>query len=279
MPYRSVPILLGALLAACEARVDIDLATTDLDGLSEVNVRLEGVDLLDADGDLHSLDANQDAPVELRALAGGQTLTLIESAEVDEGHYTGLRLRFADSGHEVVRDDGTRETLTPESVESFADIDLDVDEDQTASLVATLELRFSLQREDDGEYTLHQVLHAVEADRAASVGGSLDPAEVESSDCTQDRDVGTGVAVYLFPQGLDSPTDYVDGRSGPIASARVSATGTGYGFDLPYLHAGTYTLAWTCEADDDLRASDETLDFHDAVSVTVDEGEAEIVDF
>ncbi|MGH8518723.1 MAG: DUF4382 domain-containing protein, partial [Panacagrimonas sp.] len=141
MAYRIVPILLGALLASCESHVDIDLATTDLDGLSEVNVRLEGVDLLDDDGDLHSLDANQDAVVELRALAGGQTLSLIEGAEVKEGHYTGLRLRFADNGNEVVLDDGTRATLTPEAVEGFADIDLDVVEDQTASLVATLELR------------------------------------------------------------------------------------------------------------------------------------------
>lgn len=267
-------------LAACEASVNVELGTTDLDGASAVRVTLEGVDLLDQNGELHALDHGSDDVLDLRELIDGQSLALVDSKEVEATRYTGIRLRFADSGHRIELEDGTEAAMTIDSTAAFADLDVDIGEDDTATVLATLDLRFSLQRDSaSGTYTLTPVLRAIDADSAASLSGIVDAAAVEAASCRQGRDAGAGVAVYLFDRDADSLIDYRSGRDGPIASARVKSTGSSYYYDLPNLAPGNYTLAWTCEADADAPDSDDGLSFRSSALITLSVGEAQVLDF
>lgn len=280
MIRRALCSCLCFLLAACEARVNVELGAADLDGASAVLVALDGVDLLDEGGDLHTLSGGSNDAVDLRTLVNGSTQLLIDSAEVDVDRYTGLRLRFADSGHSVELDDGTQATLTIESAASFADIDVKVDEGETATVLSTLDLRFSLQRESaSGAYTLIQVLRAIDTGSATSLSGTLDADAVESEVCRQGRVAAAGVAVYLFDRDADALVDYRRGLSGPIASARVQPSGTSYFYDLPNLAPGDYTLAWTCEADVDAPDTDDDVSFQSSTQLTLSAGEAGIHDF
>lgn len=267
-------------LAACEARVNVELGTADLDGASAVRVALEGVDLLDQNGELHTLDHGSDTVLDLRDLIDGQSLALVDSTEVEATRYTGIRLRFADSGHRIELEDGTEAALTIDSTADFADLDVDIGEDETATVLATLDLRFSLQRDSaSGTYTLTPVLRAIDADSAASLTGIVDAAAVEAASCRQGRDAGAGVAVYLFDRDAASLIDYRRDRSGPIASARVQSIGSSYSYDLANLAAGAYTLAWTCEADTDAPDADNGLSFRSSVLITLAAGEAQVIDF
>lgn len=265
-------------LAACEARVNVELGTTDLDGVSAVRVALEGVDLLDQNGELRTLDSGSDDVFDLRDLTDGQSLVLIDSAEIEATSYTGIRLRFADSGHRIELEDGTEAALSIDSTAAFADLDVEVGEDETATVLATLDLRFSLQQ-DSGTYTLTPVLRAIDADSAASLSGTVNADAVEAASCRQGRVVGAGVAVYLFDRDADSLIDYRRDRSGPIASARVQSSGSAYFYDLPNLAPGAYTLAWTCEADADAPDTDDGLSFQSSAPVTLTAGEAQVLDF
>lgn len=280
MPLRFCCSLLCLALAACEARVNVELAAADLDGVAAVHVALEGVDLLDENGSLHMLHSNQDDTVDLRELVDGQSLLLVDSAEVEADRYTGLRLRFADTGHSVERNDDSDAELTIDSADAFTDIDVDIGEDDTATVLATLDLRFSLRYDSSTDtYTLVQVLRAVDADSAASLTGTLTPEVVESSSCRQGRVAGTGVAVYLFDQDANALVDYRHGLSGPVASARVQTSSGSYYYDLANLAPGTYTVAWTCDADAETPEADNDLTFQSSASITLTKGEAQVLDF
>lgn len=268
------------MLVACDSRVNVELGTSDLDGVSAVRVALEGADLLDEDGQLHALDRGSNEIIDLRDLVGGLSLSLIDSAKVETGRYTGLRLRFADSGHHVELEDGTQASLSIESTGAFSDLDVNVGEDDTETVLASLDLSFSLQHDAGvGTYTLHPVLRAIDAGTAASLSGTVDTDEVEAASCRQGRATGTGVAVYLFEHDADALIDYQRGRSGPIASARVQSTGSAYYYDLPNLEPGDYTLAWTCDADADAPDTDDALSFRSSTLVTLSDGEGQVVDF
>jgi hypothetical protein len=137
-----------------------------------------------------------------------------------------------------------------------------------------------LQRDaGTGAYSLIPVLRAVDADTAASLHGTIDADAVQASACRQGRSAGTGVAVYLFERDTDALLDYKRDRSGPVASARVQADGNRYGYEFPYLLAGDYTIAWTCEADADTPDAEQSLSFEDDYSLTLEEGESQDVDF
>lgn len=265
-------------LGGCESKVSIDLSVADTSGLDTVDLAIEGVDLLDEDGEVHALDTDVESPIDVRDLVDGQILRLIESAEVQNGHYTGLRLRFADSGHSVRDADGSTGDVTVQSSSAFADLDADLGEDETGEWVATLDLRFSLQRLSSGDYTLTPQTRAVDASLAASVSGSIDSDAVNASSCRQGRAAAVGVAVYLYAGTATDPTDFNSTRSGPVASAPARASGSSYVYDVPYLVPGTYTMAWTCEADTDVPDADDALDFTLGSTFTLGEGEAQQFD-
>lgn len=272
-----VVLCLGFALAGCESKVSVDLSVADAGGLDTVNLAIEGVDLLDDEGEVHALDTGFESSIDLRGLIDGQTLRLIDGAEVQNGHYTGLRLRFADDGHTVRDAEGSTSELTVSSASAFADLDTDLGEDESGQWIATLDLRFSLQRLASG-YSLTPQMRGVEASRAASVSGSIDADAVEATACRQGRAAGIGVAVYLYPGTIANPADFNRSRSGPVASAPARSSDGGYVYDLPYLVPGTYTMAWTCDADDDVPDVDDALDFTLGPTFTLDEGEAQQFD-
>lgn len=255
------------------------LGAADTDGIQAVHVRLESVDLIDAQGDLHAFDTGMKDTIDLRALADGDTSTLVDGAEVHEGHYSGLRLRIADSGNYLELEDGSTAPLLTDETNAFSAIDIDVGSSGTTSVALIVDLRFSLEKDAGGFYYLKPVLRAVDADEAGSLSGSVPSAAIEASSCTQGRAAGVGTAVYLFAGDVDEPLDFRRGDDGPMASAPLRASESKYVFDLPDLPAGGYTVAWTCQGDRDDPEFRDGLTFSGSKSTTISAGAAGIVDF
>ena len=100
------------------------------------------------------------------------------------------------------------------------------------------------------------------------------------------RDLGEGLAVYLYPGSEVTPADYyADGTATslvqPVGSADIvydSDTDT-WGYAFHYVAPGDYTLAWTCAADDEHPREDDALQFQASAGVTVGEAESASVDF
>lgn len=279
---RLLPLTLLPLLAACErTELELQLSATPRSDLAQVVLSIEAVQLRDAEGRVERLDVDLE-PVDLLRLTPGRRLVLVDGRELEEGRYESLRLLVDADESYVTRRDGGRLELTAFDEGDFAPLALTLEEGDRATRVVDLELRFSLaDREDeDGGYAFDPQLSVIDPETAASLGGRIPAAQVESSACRGDRPLTEGLAVYLF-SGREAVPRERNRAGGPLLSAPVlaSALGDGYRYRFPLLPPGDYTVALTCEADeDDPFEAGETLAFEDPVSVTLEAEEEAVED-
>ena len=274
--------LVGALLCGCEASTSIDFASAGYAQADQIMLAVEGVDLLDDGGSEHELDSDADSSFDALDYSNTDTLQIVDGTDVAQGRYTGLRLRFSNEGSALYTSDGAAYPIDIGSNLTFADMDMDLDEGESGSRLVIFEPRFSLQASTttDGHYTLTPVLRVVHPDRAASITGSVDDELVRSSACRQSRTLGSGVAVYAFVGANVTPQDYQrSSGASPVAAADVKTgdDGASFYYDFPYLTAGTYTLAVTCNADSENPGRNDGLGFLAQSSVTVEENESQTV--
>ncbi|HET7204879.1 MAG TPA: DUF4382 domain-containing protein [Steroidobacteraceae bacterium] len=257
--------VLGLGLAGCEGGTFTgDLATdapADPD-IVEVRVSLRGVRFRQSGGGTTTLEFNDPEPVDLLTFADGDPLRLFTDESLADGNYTGVRLIFEDEDDVdgTVVDAGGGEFPVVLDEGAYADVGFTVTDDESNShaLTLVLDLRQSLSFDDsEDEYTLTPVLRAVKTDKAGRITGLV------TFDCPDGESLERGGAVYLF-QGRDVEPDDLDGAGAePHATTRVrhdSSTGD-FGYALRHLAPGDYTLALTCEGDEEELGVDDGLSF------------------
>lgn len=282
--HRLIPLLACLpLLAACEAKLDVDLTDGPIDGAESVVLQINGVRLLKEDG--NTVDLHAQGEVDLLQYRNGSTLRLVEGEEVPAARYEGARLLFADSGSYVGRSDGSQVEIEMPVNQDFSDMELDVGDDDQAGLLLDLELRFSLddQTATLGTYALQPVLRAMDPEDSGEVSGEVANSLVEDTDCRQGRSILRGVSVYAYSGNGVTPVDYARDRSSgtqPVSSTAVYDDGDGgYAYRFAYLPEGDYTLALTCEADDERPATSDDLSFSHRRNAAVTAGEVRSIAF
>lgn len=276
------------LLTACEGELIVDLTDAPVDGARRVEMTVSAIELLDSEGDVTTIDPDYTSSFDLLDYRDGATLRLLAAdGELDDS-FIGLRLRFDDAESYVRDDSGTSIPLELLSAGEYAAVDLTFDGTTSASLVVDLDLRFSLIDSIDelGSYQMVPVIRVVDADTAGSVSGTIATDLVNNADCRDGRDLGTGVAVYLYPGSDVTPADYYDDGTAtslvqPVGSAAVSydSDSDTWAYAFHYVAPGDYTLAWTCAADDEHPREADELPFQASANVTVGEAEAVSADF
>jgi hypothetical protein len=261
------------VLAGCDARLTVDLGTAapaDPD-VSGVEVNLLGLDFRRDDGSNVTLEFRTGELVDLIDLVDGDPLRLFTDEQLPAGRYTGVRLLFDE--------DQDRSNVTAGSDESplllvdggFADVDFLVEDEESSqeSLTLMLDLRPSLSLDEaSGEFTLQPRLRAVRTDEAARIEGTVTVA------CPVGTSLVTGGAVYLYSGADVKPDDLDGGGAEPLATTRVVGSDfTSPSYALRFLPAGDYTLALTCNGDDDVPAVDDALVFRNVADVQLDAGD------
>lgn len=265
---------LGLLLGGCGPRFTADLATeppADPD-ITAVYVNLRGLEFRQADGGSPTLEFRSGERVDLLELWNRrEPLRLFTDEELPAGQYTGVRLLFDDDVDRnlVATPAGDFPVVLAEG--DFAAIDFTVEEDENSekALTLMLDLRQSLRFDEAlEEYTLAAELRAVRTEDAARIEGAV------TFSCPTGTSLSTGGAVYAF-QGQDVQPDDLDGVTPePLATTRVVDTLlVRPRYELQFLPAGDYTLALTCQGDEDLLGADDSLDFRVTRNAQVDDGE------
>lgn len=275
---RLLPLI--ALLSGCESSLTVDLTDGPVDDADEVVLNLKSVKLLTEDDEVVTLSLDDDTPFNLLDYRNGATYRLVSGASVDNQRYVGIALVFDSDGSYVTRSDGGVVTIETPSVLDFSDIDLTIGDQDDKDLVLDLNLRFSLIDTGTGTYDLEPVVRAVQPGSTGTITGAVAASIVEGDDCRQGRALTAGVAVYAFEGSSATPADY-DGQNSLVDAASVAlddASGD-YRYELHYLPEGSYTLALTCEADEDDPAAADGIAFEDSDTVTVDAGETSELDF
>lgn len=282
--------LTAAALAGCgdeERWGTLSLGVTDapVDSAARVVVEFTGVELRHQNGATETFVFDAPRQINLLALQGGGVELLLAGEEVPAGQYEWIRLTVnanRDASTSFIEyDDGSVFPLFIPSgdqaglrlVSGFV-----VPEGASANFTIDFDLRRSVRRPPGlaPDHILRPALRLVDNAEVGSIAGRVDPSLIfpASGDACSP-------AVYAF-EGNDVAPVEVFGDAGPLASATVALeeqTGD-YTYRIAFLPPGPYTVAFTCEADQDEPDSDDGIAFvGGTANVTVSDGGESVVHF
>jgi hypothetical protein len=270
---------LGLLLGGCDGTLTADLATDPPADTSirSVQVNLLGLDLRKSDGTTATLEFNSGELVDLLDLRDGDPMRLFTNEDLPVGSYTGVRLLFDEdeADNAVTNSDGDIPLVLAEGSYAAVEFSVEDQESSTEKLSLMLDLRQSLSYDKSkNKYTLTPQLRSVSSDDAARIEGVVTVA------CPLGTALVPGEAVYLFAGTNVSPDDLDGAKAEPFATTRVARSATtALVYSLRFLPAGDYTLAFTCNGDEDELAVDDALLFRNVTNVRVTRGDVVLRNF
>jgi hypothetical protein len=267
-------ILCAIALAGCEGTVTVDFGTqAPADPtITSIVVEVDGIQFEKSDGGVQTLEFDSSLPIDLMTYLDGNAVRLFTEETLSDGQYSGVRLVFGndeDENNRVVLSDGRDFPLALDKTDAFSDVSFTVDKDDSSSdaIQLTLDLRQSLQFDEDNENgtVLTPVIRAIRVEDAGGVAGNV------TVSCPTDG----SLAVYLFPNEV-TPDDRDNADVEPYLTTSIGLDGSTAvsGYEFPYLPEGKYTLATTCNGDEETPSASEDLDFRNAVTIDVEAEES-----
>lgn len=278
----SDPDLLGRS-GSHSSRVTIHITDAPVTNATEVWVQFSGLSLKPVDGDVIEFTFATPRNINLLALYGSRSEILLNNEVVPAGNYEWIRLAVNaayDSVYDsyIRLDDGTVHELDVPTAnttglrinnipafEASTPVNLTIDFDLAKSIVVS-----------SGDYHLKPVLRLVNNDDVGSLVGTVD-SELLITNCS-DSDPATYNAVYIYSDGNVTPDD-IDGRyPEPVTVASVNFNNQSgeYEYEVGFLPEGRYTIAFTCQVNNDDPEADDVIEFADVrrnVEVEADEEE------
>jgi len=258
-PIRLVGLILATLtLAACgNGTLDVNVTDTPADNATSVIIAFSGVILHDTTGKTTTITFSSPEQIDLMQLANGGAAALLQGQSVPAASYDWMQL-------EVLADENTQGqssiTLTtgeqyPLYIPSGSGTGLTlntgfkVSDGQTTQLNIEFDLRQSITGPDSKgqNYLLVPALRLENQDQLGAVTATVDlstlatqqlGASAQAPQCSGGLFVFSGSAVTPQNGGGSSLVDFE-----PIP---YTGETTQFSISFPYLEAGTYTLAATC---------------------------------
>ena len=180
------------------------------------------------------------------------------------------------------RFDGVCQQVQPVLVQTGTQQDFIIPSTQSASFIIDFDLRRSIRSPgNSGNYQFQEVMSLVTASEVGGFRGTVEPVMLTNppSSCS-DAFTDTFNAAYVFVGHDVTPSDInqLDASTGNIEPITTTSVNYDSGSDLyvyeaAFLPAGDYTVAVTCNTDqEDLEGTD-NLQFFDIQNVTVMEND------
>lgn len=262
----------------------LTLAVTDapVDDATAVVVAFTGVEVKPAEGEAWQFDFDQARSIDLLALSGDASETLLDGVVVPAGRYNWARLKvlatedgIADSYIDL--EDGSRHEL---EIPSGAETGLKlvsgfvVPAGGHASYTIDFDLRKSVHEPMDAadSYKLRPALRIVDNSLIGAIGGSVDATLLVD---------GCSPAVYVYGGSGVVPDDVDGAAPEPVTTALVefNAGSGAYEYRAGFLSQGDYTVSFTCDAAADDPGTDDALAFSGTQDATVSAGQTTTVNF
>jgi hypothetical protein len=298
-PYKPIPLIFAFALAASgcgeggTSTGTLDLGITDapVDEAEHVFVQFSGVEIKPANGSSFTvpfLDADDNPitrTIDLLNLQRGLRDLLLEEYVLPAGKYNWMRLQVnaeADGVLDsfIVINGAQHELHVPSGAETGLKINttFEIIEGAQSDYTIDFDLRKSVHQPEGQTspygpvYFLRPTLRLVATDASGSIAGTLDPANAFAAVTT--CSTPESYAVYVY-SGAGVLPDDVDGLGAEPITTAIVGSDNGYRYRVAYLEAGTYTVAATCQADQDQPRVDDstTVNFVHAADVTVTSGQ------
>lgn len=258
-----------------------DAPATDL---SNVTIAFTELRLKPEDGDWVAFSLDGFEQVNLLDLQGGLTEPLITDEEVPAGNYTELRL-IIDTENSFVKKESTadaRYTLAvPSGEQSGLKLkgDFLVAADTTTNFTIDFDVRKSIVDPQGGalaNFMLKPSLRLVNNLNVGAISGQVDYAQISSKRGVDDTggtlaDCQYTGSVYVYEGADVKPTDLnvVNEEGNPLMVVPVEPDPDSvfYNYTAAFLPAGDYTIAYSCQSDNN--EQDDDIEFDGEQNVTV----------
>ena len=272
----------------------LKIGVTDgpVDGVDHIWVEVDGITLKPANGPQQEFLFSTPRAFDLKALNNGKTEVVFEQL-VAAGEYNWMKLHvnadFDDMMDSYVDDDFGRHELRVPPERLKLGIHFVVTQGGTSSFVIEWNLRMGLTNPvGQPGYKLQPSLRITDMTQHGTIAGTVGTELLQPADCSSDSNTGEGNVVYVF-EGKDVTPDDIDGADvEPLTTADVRLDDNGeQSYSVPFLSPGEYTVAFTCQAVDDVIPDDDApgADVDNAISftpgqhATVIHGKTEVISF
>lgn len=272
---------MAAILAGCGggssgggATGSLSVAVTDapVDQANAVVVEFTGIALKPQGGQEIVINFDQPRSIDLLALQGGASASLLDGQTVPAGSYAGMRLLVNAARNNtdsyITLADGTQHSLfIPSGAQSGLKLvsGFTVPANGAASFTIDFDLRKSITspQAPGSDYFLKPALRMVDNAQAGTVAGSVSSATLSDVSCPDQNDpTQKGNAVYVFSGADVTPDDIDPDTVDPVTTANVTDEGGGVlTYRAAFLSPGAYTVAFTCQAAQDEADRPDTLVF------------------
>jgi hypothetical protein len=215
--------------------------------------------------------------LDLLRYAGSDSIALVDGISIEAGDYTQLRLIMSDGSYGI--DAQTSEKISV----SVPSNELKLD-GFTATLGGTVDftLEFDLNKGmtnpvgQAGYFLKPRGVRLVNNNEAGHIDGTVTETLLIDNQCTPLSDSTVNVASVYIYKDADLVIDTLEDNGGdetgnlPYASTAVTfdSEQTIYNFEIGFIKAGDYTIAVSCDTEDD-PAADEDISFITSKNVTV----------
>ncbi|MCC5813084.1 MAG: DUF4382 domain-containing protein [Ectothiorhodospiraceae bacterium] len=246
-------------------------------GFEQAGLSVFGVRLTHSNGTTRSFEISER---EVQLFSGADGEVLLNGVNVPSGTYSQIRLLARGNDFEEISyvDDALGGVFPLDIPGNRADFQVDFSvssSSTTVTLVVHTAAALQFIQDDTDHFLLQPAGYAVRHDRSGRIEGTV-PNVCGSA---QPDDV----AVYVYREGADSPTD-IQGNTGSVNEPVVSfAADSSLDFLSPRLPEGDWRISYTCQALDDNPDEPDTAvrnELRDNVrEITVNRGETTTVNF
>ncbi len=218
--------------------------------------------------------------IDLKQYTGSDSIALVDGITIEAGNYTQLRLIMSDGSY------GT-DVQTDEKISiSVPSNELKLD-GFTATLGGTVDftLEFDLNKAmtnpvgQAGYFLKPRGVRLVNNNEAGHIDGTVSETLLIDNQCTPLSDSSVNVASVYMYEGTDVVIDTMEDNGGdeskslPYTSTAVvfNSEQTSYNFEIGFIKAGDYTIAISCDTEDDPEVDEEII-FITSQNVTVVSG-------
>ena len=263
--------------------LNLSVSDAPVDSAAAVWVEFTGVELKAAGSQLLTVEYATPKKINLLDLQGSISEPLISNQTVKAGKYEWVRLLVnaqpgvLDSYIEFENGDQVS-LLVPSGKQTGLKLvnPFFITADGISNFTIDFDLRKSvINPRGRPDYILKPALRIVDNSHVGQISGIVDRKLFDQANCSTDadRNTGAGGAVYLY-KGWDATIDDAGSANPPLSSALVGLNiGTGLlDYEIGFVDAGEYSIAFTCESMDDDPESDDAITINLAKNISVAEG-------
>jgi hypothetical protein len=267
-----------------------------VDNVTEVWVQVDAIRLKSAGGPPTDLPLTSTSPITVNLLEltdEDSAALLVDRAEIPAGSYEWLELDVSADldgtpDSYVITDTGGQEEIFVPSGRVRLVSGFEIGANQAVQFLFDWGLRHALADAVGQGYVLKPAFRVLEVDELGALSGTVAVETINGAGdpnacLTDDPDPDLGNVVYVFAGAGVTPDDIDGADPEPVATAEAKQElgGTGYVYRTP-LAPGAYTVAFSCQAEDDHPETDETgttdeIEFLPTVDIEISTPDSEVV--